>query len=61
MKIKQVTTIELEESEMSALQTLKEAHEQCLYNGCYKCEQCPLYINELCIGQYAEMALDSRK
>lgn len=61
MEITQVTTITLEEEEINALQTLKGSHDQCYMNECFECEECPLYVKDTCIGQYAELVLNKQK
>ena len=61
MEIIQVVTITLEDEEMSALQTLKSAHDQCYMDECFECKNCPLYVKDTCIGQYAEIVLDRQK
>lgn len=60
MEITKVTTISLEEAEIKALQTLKRAHDDCICNDCFECEECPLYYNTNCVGQYAAGILDRR-
>ena len=59
MDINQTTTIKLEESEINALKTIKDAYIQCVTNDCFSCDDCPLYIenNEICIGMCADKAL----
>jgi len=61
MEIIQVTTITLEKAEVSALQTLKAAYMQCVCDDCFSCEKCPLYVDDICIGKFAERALDNLK
>ena len=57
MEITNVTTIELENAEIAALQTIKDAYITCVTNDCFSCEDCPLYFDERCIGRLAELIL----
>ena len=61
MNITTVTTIELEDTEISALRTLKLAHDDCVCNNCFMCEQCPLYYDDVCIGLYAGKLYERQK
>ena len=61
MEITQVTTIKLEDAEIAALKTLKLAHDDCVCQDCFACDQCPLYFNNHCVGQYAAKVLERQK
>lgn len=58
MEITTVTTIELDDKETAALQTLKDAYIQCVCNDWYDCDKCPLYVANGCVGMYAEKVLE---
>ena len=59
MEIIQTTKITLEDAEISALRTLKEAYIQCTTMDCNDCDVCPLYTGEGCIGMFADHVLFS--
>ena len=52
MKIVTTTAITLSDEEKAALQTIKEARDECIREDFYKCEECPLYINCGCLGDF---------
>lgn len=59
MEITKVTTIKLEDAEIAALQTIKDAYINCVVADCFDCEECPLYIVDGgCIGMLADKVLD---
>ena len=57
MEIIQTTKITLEDAEIAALQTLKDAYIQCTTMDCNDCDVCPLYTDDSCIGMYADQVL----
>lgn len=61
MEIIREIKINLEDTELAALQTLKDAYSQCVINDWYDCDECPLYIANGCIGMYAEKALEKQE
>lgn len=61
MEIALVTTITLEDAEKHALYILKRAHDDCVCNDCFMCQQCPLYYNDVCIGLYAAKLYERQK
>lgn len=61
MEIIQITTIKINEEERNALQTLKDAYRQCVSVSCFECNKCPLYVDDSCIGMYADTALENEK
>ena len=61
MEITQITKIKLEDAEMRALQTLKDAYKQCVTENCFKCDKCPLSVDGVCIGVHADNALEYLK
>lgn len=61
MEITTVTTIELEDKEIDALQTLKRAQDDCACNDYFQCNECPIDYNGTCIGLAAMVILDRLK
>lgn len=61
MDITHETTIALEENEINALRTLRDSYYQCIIDDRIECVECPLYVNDICVGKFAERVLDERQ
>lgn len=61
MEIIQTTKITLEDAEMSALETLETAYDQCVIDECFDCDVCPLYSYDGCVASYAKNVLEKLK
>lgn len=57
MEIIKVVKLKLEDTEIRALATIRDAHYQCLAEDCLECEDCSLNVDGGCLGTYAEAAL----
>lgn len=55
MEIVIINSIELTDDEKKAIDELMDAYHQCECSECYVCDDCPLYVNEHCIGALCEI------
>lgn len=61
MEITTTTRIRLINEEIAALELIKNAYVQCVTNDCFECDECPLYVDEGCIGMFADNVLSKLK